>query len=274
MGVGVDGERRPDLTELDPELLANFTSQRSLVRLARLDLAAGQVEAVTTSRPDGEQPLTLDRQPADGIQAVRRLDAVGSLHFRDGCEYDPAKRRNASAESTTPSDIDKAVVDVAVSAHHSQLLSKRGEEPVDVEECRRLLVQAELSPGERLEELLQRARAARHRDECVREVGHPRLALMHVRDDVQPCQRPMGDLSIDEMLWHHTHDLAAGSQSRVRDRAHQPHSPAAVDDADPAARQRLGERRRGQAVRRRPRRRARKDRYPHAVILLVTRRLS
>ena len=75
-----------------------------------------------------------------------------------------------------------------------------------------------------------------------RPPSHRRLPLVQVLDDEELGQARMGELTIDEAAWDHSDDLATGCQGRIRDRAHQPETAAAVDDADPA----LGERCSGQ----------------------------
>src|SRR5262249_3426880 len=60
-------------------------------------------------------------------------------------------------------------------------VAEEREEPApvaaDVHEAHRLPVDPELGPGEDLEDLLQRAEAARQRHEAVRQRGHQRLPL-------------------------------------------------------------------------------------------------
>ena len=94
---------------------------------------------------------------------------------------------------------------------------------------------AELLPGEDLDQLLERADPARQGHERVRELGHQRLALVHRLHDVQLGQAAVGDLAVHELLRDHADDLAAGLQRGVGQRAHQADRRAAVDDADAAA---------------------------------------
>ena len=61
-------------------------------------------------------------------------------------------------------------------------IEERGErvvEAVYIQESAGFLVDAELSPGEHLRELFQRAVAAGKGDESVGEVGHQGLSLVH-----------------------------------------------------------------------------------------------
>src|SRR5262245_28267726 len=62
---------------------------------------------------------------------------------------------------------------------------QRREIAVDVEECNRLVVQPELRPRDRLEELVEGTKTARQCDESVGQIGHQRLPLVHARDDTE-----------------------------------------------------------------------------------------
>ena len=64
-------------------------------------------------------------------------------------------------------------------------------------------VEAELAPGEQLEQLVERAGAAGQRDHGVRELGHQRLALVHRLDDVELRQAGVGDLGLNEPIRDH-----------------------------------------------------------------------
>ena len=97
-------------------------------------------------------------------------------------------------------------------------LDQRIVEAGHVQQPAGLLVDAELRPGDRLEELLVGAEAARQRHERVGEVGHHRLALVHRADDVQPGEALMRDLAHGERVRDDADHLAAGVQHRVGDR--------------------------------------------------------
>ena len=86
-------------------------------------------------------------------------------------------------------------------------------------------------------QLLQRAQAAGQRDEPVGQVGHLGLAFVERADDLQLGQAGVGQLAIDEPARDHADDLAARSQGRIGQGAHQPDPAAAVDDPDAALRE-------------------------------------
>ena len=119
---------------------------------------------------------------------------------------------------------------------------ERGPEAADVEERDRLGVDAELRPGDDLEELVGRPMAAGERDESVGQVGHERLALVHGADDVELREALVRDLAVDEGLRDDPNDLAASRQHGVRQDPHQADGSAAVHEPDPAPRQLLPER--------------------------------
>ena len=68
------------------------------------------------------------------------------------------------------------------------------EEAVDIEDGARFVVNAELRPRHRLHELLVGAESARQHDECVGQLGHQGLALVHGAHHVQIAERLVGDL--------------------------------------------------------------------------------
>jgi hypothetical protein len=108
-------------------------------------------------------------------------------------------------------------------------------EAVHVVDRDRLRVDAELLPCPGLEELLERARAAGQHHERVAQLGHPHLALVHVRDDLEARQVVVSDLLVDERLGDHSDHLAARRAARARHRAHQPDVAAAVDQSEAGA---------------------------------------
>ena len=69
-------------------------------------------------------------------------------------------------------------------------------EAMDVEQAEGLGVIAERVPGPGLEQLVERADPARQGDEAVAQLGHLRLALVHVGDGVKlgagRCAPPHG----------------------------------------------------------------------------------
>jgi hypothetical protein len=121
----------------------------------------------------------------------------------------------------------------------------QGKQPVveagDVQDADRLAVQPELRPGDHLEQLLERAEAAREGDHGVRQLGHQRLPLVHALHDSEVGQAVVGELFRGERLGDDARHLAAGPHRRVRHDPHQAHAPAAVDQADVALRQQLAQ---------------------------------
>jgi hypothetical protein len=65
-----------------------------------------------------------------------------------------------------------------------------------VEDAARLGMDAELGPGDDLEELVEGAVAAGKHDEGVRGVGHRGLPLVHRVDDGQAGQRRVGEFPV------------------------------------------------------------------------------
>ena len=72
--------------------------------------------------------------------------------------------------------------DEALLAHPIEQHQQRVPEPIDIGEHDRLLMLLELRPGELLDELLERAEAARQRHESIGAHEHQVLSLMHVVD--------------------------------------------------------------------------------------------
>ncbi|KAJ1684399.1 hypothetical protein LUZ63_020154 [Rhynchospora breviuscula] len=104
----------------------------------------------------------------------------------------------------------------------------------DVEQPDRLVVDAQLQPGERLEQLLERSRAAGQHHEAVGLVHHPQLALVHRADDVQLAQPGVADLLVLQALRDDADDLGARVERGVGQRAHRPDGRAAVHQAEAA----------------------------------------
>ena len=148
--------------------------------------------------------------------------------------------------------VEPGAVEVAVVDHPAQLGQQRLPEPVDVEQRRRLGVQAEHAPGPGLEQLLERARGAGQRDEGVGEVGHHAPCARASTATTSSRGRPgVRQLVVHQVLRDDADDLAAGGQRGVGDDAHQPDVAAAVDDADAGLGQVGGEGRGRRAVGRR-----------------------
>src|SRR3546814_17136837 len=75
--------------------------------------------------------------------------------------------------------------------------------------------------------------------------GELALSLVHPRDEMELVDAAVRDLCADERVGDHPDNLAARLERRIGDRAHQPEPPAAIDDADAAARQRTADVARG-----------------------------
>ena len=69
-----------------------------------------------------------------------------------------------------------------------------------IEQPDRLCVQAQLSPGGHLGELVERPQATGQGDEPIGELDHRRLALVHGADHPQVREAGVGDLGVDERL--------------------------------------------------------------------------
>jgi hypothetical protein len=104
---------------------------------------------------------------------------------------------------------------------------------VVVQQDARLAVQAELGPGEGLEELLDGAEAAGECYERLTQFGHEGLAAVHVGNDAELGQTFVCDLVRDHALGENADDGAARAQGGVRDGAHQADGRAAVDQTQP-----------------------------------------
>jgi hypothetical protein len=123
-------------------------------------------------------------------------------------------------------------------------LAQRREETGHVEDAARLVVNAELCPGEYLKELVQRPVAAGEHDECFGRVGHRGLALVHRLDDPEAGQALVRDLLRLKRTGDHAVGHTAACQHRVGDDAHQAGLATAVHQADITACEHVAEGRR------------------------------
>lgn len=98
-----------------------------------------------------------------------------------------------------------------------------------------LAVEAELRPGESLEQLIERAEASGQGEEGIGEFAHEGLAVVHGFDDVLAGEARVGDLLVYERLRDDADDLAARFERGIGERAHEADAGAAVDEAQPAA---------------------------------------
>jgi hypothetical protein len=97
---------------------------------------------------------------------------------------------------------------------------ERAEVTGDVEEPERLVVEAEVGPGEALEELVEGADPAGQDEEAVCQLRHQHLALVHRRDDAEIVEAIVRDLAVDEPPGEHAGDVPARAQGAV---GHRPH---------------------------------------------------
>ncbi len=95
-----------------------------------------------------------------------------------------------------------------------------------------MAVQAELTPGPDLEQLLERSQSPRKPDERLRQLGHGGLSLVHRLDDLETCEALMGDLPLHEESGNHPGDLAPGFERRIGEDAHEPDVTGSVDQVD------------------------------------------
>ncbi len=94
--------------------------------------------------------------------------------------------------------------------------AQRVPEAFDVDDHDRLLVAAELRPGQLLDQLLQRADAARQRHEGVGPLEHHALALVHVAGDDPLLDPHQHVLPVDQEVRDHPGHHAAVVERRLR----------------------------------------------------------
>ena len=122
-----------------------------------------------------------------------------------------------------------------------EVRDQRIEEALGGEQHHLASVMAELAERQDLGELLERAEAARQRDEGIGALVEPGLARAHVVDRVQLGDPGVVDVLLDELAQDHAVDDAARGERGVGDRAHQAGAPAAVDEHVAAARDRVAD---------------------------------
>ena len=130
--------------------------------------------------------------------------------------------------------LDEAQVDAPL-----ELGPERVEVAVEVEDGHGLVVVAELLERHDLQDLLQRAQAARQRHEGVPAGVHDGLAVAQPLRDDQLGHVAVPHAQVQEGLGDHAGGLTAMRQHRARQRAHEPHAAPAVDEP-PAAPGELG----------------------------------
>ena len=102
----------------------------------------------------------------------------------------------------------------------------------DVDDDERLVVQAELPPGDHLDGLVERAEAARQHGEGVGDLEHALLALMHAADDDHVSDTGMRHFAVVEMTRDDAGDAPAGGKRGIGKRAHEADAAAAIDELD------------------------------------------
>ncbi|MNT19292.1 hypothetical protein D3C72_1545470 [compost metagenome] len=120
--------------------------------------------------------------------------------------------------------------------HHAiDHADQRRVEAVHVEERTGLVADAELAPGQHLEDFFHGAEAAGQGDEAIGQIEHARLALMHRTDDLQFGQAAMGHFPVGQLARNHAGDLTAGGEHGIGHGAHQADIAAAVHQAHAVA---------------------------------------
>ena len=189
--------------------------------------------------PPQPSPASREREPAAarGSAYIRCTRSVSPSSSRSSSWATAALRVGRIALDRVGNEIVE-LTPVRQEAGVAQVL-EHGDQRVpiarDVGEQDRLLVAAELGPGELLDELLDRADAARQCDERIGMLEHQPLALVHVGGDddlVGITEQPF--LRLQE-LRDDAGDLAAVVVHRARDRAHQAGRAAAVDEPNAVA---------------------------------------
>ena len=102
-------------------------------------------------------------------------------------------------------------------------------EAVHVEEGAGFLADAELAPGQHLEDLLHRAEAAGQGNEAIGQIEHAALAFVHGFDDFELGQAAVGHFPLGQLARDDADHFAAGFQRGIGDGAHQADVAAAVD---------------------------------------------
>ena len=93
---------------------------------------------------------------------------------------------------------------------------------------------AKLCPRDDLAELLEGSKAARHCHECIRELRHRRLTLVHRVHDSEIGQGAMRELARDQRVRDDANRMTAGIEHGIRDYTHQANAASAKDETDSA----------------------------------------
>src|SRR6266849_5436150 len=111
---------------------------------------------------------------------------------------------------------------------------QRGEIAYSIEQADRFGMQADLLPGDDLEEFVEGAVAAGERDKAVRQVGHHSFALVHTIYLVQLSQSLVRNFAAEEAARDDANCFSAPGQHSIRYDAHQPDTGPAVYQPQPA----------------------------------------
>ena len=91
---------------------------------------------------------------------------------------------------------------------------------------------AKLCPRDDLAELLEGAKAAGQCHECIRELRHRRLAVVHRVHDTKIGQRAMRELARDQRVRDHANRVTAGLEHGVGDDTHQANAASAKHETN------------------------------------------
>ena len=108
-------------------------------------------------------------------------------------------------------------------------LAQRIEEAVYIEQAHRLVVDAQLDPGDRLEQLFQCTNAPRQGDKCVCKLCHAGFALVHGLDDLKMTDRFAGYLLGSKRTRDDSVDGCAAGVGCPADGTHESQIAAAID---------------------------------------------
>ena len=103
-----------------------------------------------------------------------------------------------------------------------------------VEQADRLAVQADLRPGEHLEQLFKSTIAARQGNKSIRDVHQAGFACVHAVHDFQARQPVVHQGGVGEHFGDHADHLAPGLQRAICHRAHHTSASGAISQDQPA----------------------------------------
>lgn len=228
-GVDLGAEQLDDAT-----VRAQETDMRMLVKnlidnAIRYGGEGSRVD-VSVRRHDGQ--VEIEVADALGLQPFRHVDTRVVAQLVDqgagvGVHRDriPMRARQESGDDHMVDEMQKCI-----------------EEPVGVQQADRLVDLHELVHGPDHHQLLDRADTAGQGDEGIGEVDHALLAVAQRRGDLVPGEAGMRLSALMQALGDHAMHIAAGSQCRIGDHAHESLRGAAIDDCHAGFPQRLTQR--------------------------------